>query len=143
MDAKQWLEAVRHVDDEVAVLRRSMFDAYALATSGVAQLDGVRAQTSLDPHKFDRIAILDEAVYDRIQELCAMKAQAVNVITKLDDPRQRQVLLAYYVDSRTADGRKKTWEMVCVELSYSWSRLMEIRSAALAAIEEKADRIGL
>lgn len=141
MDAKQWLEAVRHVDDEVAVLRRSMFDAYALATSGVAQLDGVRAQTSLDPHKFDRIAILDEAVYDRIQELCALKAQAVNVITKLDDPRQRQVLLAYYVDSRTADGRKKTWEMVCVELSLSWRQLMYTRSSALQAVEKFCDRI--
>ena len=141
MDAKQWLESVRHVDDEVAVLRRSMFDAYALVTSGVAQLEGVRTSGSPDPHKFDRIAILDEAVYDRIQELSALKAQAVNVISKLADPRQRQVLLAYYVDSRTADGRKKTWEMVCVELSLSWRQLMYTRSAALQAVGKFCDRI--
>lgn len=142
MTAKAWLEEVRHVDDEVAVLRRSMFDAYAMATSATSRLSEAKAQTSPDPHKFDRIAILDEAIYDRIAELSAMKAKAVKVISSLEDPRQRQVLLAYYVDSRTSDGVKKTWEMVCVELSYSWSRLHEIRSAAIAALDEKADRSG-
>lgn len=141
MTAKEWLEAVRHVDDEVAVLRRSMFDAYSQLTSGVAQMNAAPVHGSPDPHKFDRVAILDEAIYDRIAELSAMKAQAVNVISRLADPRQRQVLLAYYVDSRTADGRKKTWEMVCVELSLSWRQLMYSRSAALTAVEAFCDRI--
>lgn len=141
MTAKEWLEAVRHVDDEVAVLRRSMFDAYSQLTSGVAQMNAAPVHGSPDPHKFDRVAILDEAIYDRIAELSAMKAQAVNVISRLEDPRQRQVLLAYYVDSRTSDGQRKTWEMVCVELHLSWRQLMYSRSAALTAVEAFCDRI--
>ena len=70
-----------------------------------------------------------------------MKAQAVRVISLLPDPRQRQVLMAYYVDCRTKDGRKKTWEMVCVELSLSWRQLMYTRRTALDAVEKFCDRI--
>jgi len=140
MTAQEWLNQVREVDDEIKVLRRSMFDAWAQATSTTPSLDGVAVQHSPDPHKFDGVAELDEAISDRIQELSAMKAQAVRIIALLSDPRQRQVLTAYYVDCRTRDGVRKTWEMVCVELSLSWRQLMYSRQAALQAVEEFCDR---
>lgn len=142
MTAKQWLSQVREADEEIQILRRSMFDAWLQAVKTTPTLDGVVVQRSTDPHRFDGIAELDEAIYDRIRELSAMKAEAVRVIARLPDPAQRKALTAYYVDCRTTDGRRKTWEMVAVELSYSWSRLMEIRSAAMAALDERPDRIG-
>ena len=141
MTAQEWLNQVREVDDEIRILRRSMLDAWALATSTTPTLDGVAVQHSADPHRFDGVAELDEAIYDRIRELSAMKAQAVRVIAALPDPRQRQVLTAYYVDCRTKDGARKTWEMVCVELSLSWRQLMYCRQAALRAVEAFCDRI--
>lgn len=142
MTAKEWLTQVREADEEIQILRRSMFDAWLQAVKTTPTLDGVVVQRSADPHRFDGIAELDEAIYDRIRELSAMKAKAVRVIAMLPDPAQRKALTAYYVDCRTTDGRRKTWEMVAVELSYSWSRLMEIRSAAMAALDERPDRIG-
>ena len=142
MTAQNWLTQVREADEEIQILRRSMFDAWAQATRTTPSLDTVAVQHSPDPHRFDGIAELDEAIYDRIRDLSAMKAQAVRVIGMLPDPAQRKALMAYYVDCRTADGRKKTWEMVAVELSYSWSRLMEIRGAAMRALDERPDRIG-
>ena len=141
MTAAEWLSQVREVDDEVRILRRSMFDAWAQATSTTPTLDGVAVQHSSDPHRFDGVAELDEAIYDRIRELSAMKAQAVRVIAALPDPRQRQVLTAYYIDCRTRDGVRKTWEMVAVELSLSWRQLMYCKKAALRAVEEFCDRI--
>ena len=137
MNAQEWLTQVREADEEIQILRRSMFDAWALATSTTPTLDGIAVQTSHDPHRFDGIAELDEAIYDRIRELSAMKAKAVRVISSLPDPRQRKALIAYYVDCRDDRGRKKTWEMVAVELAYSFSQLMEIRSRALRALDEK------
>lgn len=137
MTAQEWLTQVREADEEIQILRRSMFDAWLLAIKTTPTLDGVAVQTSHDPHKFDGIAELDEAIYDRIRDLSAMKAQAVRVIAGLPDPRQRKALTAYYVDCRDREGRKKTWEMVAVELSYSFSQLMEIRSRALRALDEK------
>ncbi len=141
MTAQEWLQQVREVDDEVQILRRSMFDAYALATKTTAGLDGVAVQASPDPHKFDGVAELDEAIWERIRMLSAMKAKAVRVIGALQDPRQRQVLTAYYVDCRTHDGQRKTWEMVAVELHMSFRQLWYTRGAALRAVEEFCDRI--
>ena len=141
MTAKEWLTQVREADEEIQILRRSMFDAWLQAVKTTPTLDGVVVQHSADPHRFDGIAELDEAIYDRIRELSAMKARAVRVIAMLSDPRQRQVLTAYYVDCRTRDGRRKTWEMVAVDLSLSWRQLMYCRNAALQAVENFCDRI--
>ena len=136
MNAQEWLQQVRAADDEIQILRRSMFDAYAQATSTTAPVDGVVVQHSADPHRFDGIAELDEAIYDRIRDLSAMKAQAVRTIARLPDPRQRQVLTAYYIDCRTKDGLRKTWEIVAVELFMSWGSLMNTRKAALDAVDK-------
>ena len=136
MNAQEWLQQVRAADDEIQILRRSMFDAYAQATSTTAPVDGVVVQHSADPHRFDGIAELDEAIYDRIRDLSAMKAQAVRTIARLPDPRQRQVLTAYYIDCRTKDGLRKTWEMVAVELFMSGGSLMNTRKAALDAVDK-------
>lgn len=137
MTAQEWLTQVREADEEIQILRRSMFDAWLLATKTTPTLDGVAVQHSADPHRFDGIAELDDAIFQRIRELSAMKAQAVRVIAMLPDPRQRKVLTSYYVDCRTPDGRKKTWEMVAVELGYSWRQLMRIRDEAMPAMEER------
>ena len=141
MNAQEWLQQVRAADDEIQILRRSMFDAYAQATSTTAPLDGVVVQHSADPHRFDGIAELDEAISDRIRDLSAMKAQAVRTIARLPDPRQRQVLTAYYIDCRDRHGQRKTWEMVAVELALSWRQLMYTRRQALEAVEKFCDRI--
>ena len=142
MTAQAWLQQVREADEEIQILRRSMYDAWLNATKTTPSLDGVGVKSASDPHKYDLIAELDEAIADRIRELSGMKAQAVRLIATLTDPRQRKVLSSYYVDSRAADGRRKTWEMVAVELSYSWSRMMEIRAQALAALDKIPDGNG-
>ena len=141
LTARDWLDQVRAADDEIAVLRRTMLNSWMIATKTTATLDGVAVQQTPSPHRYDGIAELDEAIYDRIRDLSALKAQAVRIIALLQDPRQREVLTAYYVDCRDKDGRKKTWEMVCVELSLSWRQLMYTRRTALDAVEKFCDRI--
>ena len=141
MTVQEWLAQVRAADEEIKLLRRSMFDAWMQAVRTTPSLDGLGVQNNADPHRFDGIAELDEAIYERIRDLSALKAQAVRIIALLPDPRQRQVLISYYVDCRTNDGRRKTWEMVAVELSISWRQLMYARKSALEAVEKFCDRI--
>lgn len=140
--AQEWLLQVREADEEIHLLRRTMYDAWLQAVRTTPSLDGLPVQHSPDPHKFDGIAELDEAIYDRIRELSAIKARAVRVIAMLPDPRQRKVLTAYYVDCRTADGRRRTWEMVAVELGLSFRQTMYSRDSALRAMEELGEFCG-
>ena len=135
MSARELLEQVREADDEILLLRRSVWDTWAKLTSTTAALDGVVVQHTSDPHRLDAVADLDDAVYARIAELSAMKARAVRLISRLTIPAQRKVLLAYYVDGVDARGRRKTWEGVAYELGYSLRQAQRIRDDALAAVE--------
>ena len=56
------------------------------------------------------------------------------VINRLDDSRQRAVLLAYYVNCRRG-GMRKGWEDVAMELGYSIRRVHDLRAQALEAVE--------
>ena len=135
MSARELLEQVREADEEILLLRQSVWDTWAKLTSTTAPLDGVVVQHTADPHKLDAVADLDDAVCARIRELSAMKAQAVRLITGLSNPSQRRVLLAYYVDGIDSRGRKKTWEGVAYELGYSLRRVQQIQNDALIAVE--------
>lgn len=138
MSARELLEQVREADDEILLLRRSVWDTWAKLTSTTAAVDGVVVQHTSDPHRLDAVADLDEAVYARIAELSAMKARAVRMISGLASPMQRKVLLAYYVDGVDARGRRKTWEGVAYELGYSLRQIHQLRNDALAAVENFA-----
>lgn len=135
MSARELLEQVREADDEILILRRSVWDTWAKLTSTTAAPDGVVVQHTADPHRLDAVADLDDAVYARIAELSAMKARAVRLISGLASPMQRKVLLAYYVDGVDARGRRKTWEGVAYELGYSLRRVQQLQAEGLAAVE--------
>lgn len=137
MTAKEWLEQVREADEEIERLRHAVLDTWLQLTRTTPSFTAAAVQSTPEPHRYDAVAILDEAVYDRIRDLSAMKAQAVRVICALPDPRQRQVLLAYYVDCRDRFGEKKTWEAVAVEVHMAYPTLFRIRGAALAALDAK------
>ena len=134
MSARELLEQVREADDEILLLRRSVWDTWAKLTSTTAPVDGVVVQHTADPHKLDAVGDLDDAVYARIAELSAMKARAVRLIGRLASPMQRKVLLAYYVDGVDARGRRKTWEGVAYELGFSLRQVHRLRDSGLAAV---------
>ena len=135
MSARELLEQVREADEEIILLRQSVWDTWSKLTSTTAPLDGVVVQHSADPHRLDAVGELDGAVYSRISELSAMKARAVRLITGIPSPAQRQVLLSYYVNGVDRYGRRKTWEGVAYELGYSLRQVHRFRDAGLDAVE--------
>ena len=136
MTARDLLEQVRFLDDEVAQLRElraSVFDDLTRTTARLTK-DGVRGGG--DPHRMDAAARLAGDVDAKLRELAAAKRAALGVVSRLDDTRHRAVLMAYYVNCRGRDGRRRTWEDVAAELHLSWSSLMRARSDALDAVEK-------
>lgn len=140
MTVKQWLSRAREADGEVERLLAMRSNAWAAAVRVVSVLDGVGRRPKQDAHRFESLAALDEEVSRELERANAAKAEALRAIGALADPQQRKVLRAYYVDCRLPDGRRKTWEMVAVELSMSWRSLMRLHAAALRALEDARPR---
>ena len=134
MKARDLLEQVRYLDDEVAQLRELRASVFNDLTRTTARLsmDGVRGGG--DPHRLDAAAALAGDVDAKLRELAAAKRAALGVINRLDDSRQRAVLLAYYVNCRRG-GMRKGWEDVAMELHYSLAQVKRVRDAALGAVE--------
>lgn len=135
MSARELLEQVRWIDDEVAALRELRASVWDDLTGTTARISKAAVFGSQDPHRLDAAARLAGDVDAKLHELAEAKRAALGVINRLDDSRQRAVLLAYYVNCRARDGRRKTWEDVAEELQYSLRQVFRIRDDGLAAVE--------
>lgn len=129
MTAKQWLNRARRLDEELAKLEDTRERIYARVTSITQSYDSDGAQSSKDPHKFDRLAELDGLISERTDELVHIKAEILAAINRLPDRRQRLVLISYYVDG-------KTWEQTAVDMNYSYMHVTRIHGYALQEIEK-------
>lgn len=138
MTVKQWLSQAREADGELERLLAMRSNAWAAAVRVVSVLDGVGRRPKNDSRRFESLAALDEEVCRELERANAAKAKVLRAVSALSDPQQRQVLRAYYVDCRLPDGRRKSWEMVAVELSLSWRHVMRLHAEALRALENAA-----
>lgn len=127
MNAKQWLSRGRWIEKEISALIRTRDETRDRLTHITQNYDGDGAQATKDPHKFDSLIELEYKLDERIDALCAVKAEILDAISKLEDSRERLALQLYYIDM-------KTWEEVCVELHYSWRQTMYIRKQAISHI---------
>ena len=87
------------------------------------------AQSTKNPHKFDRLVELESLVDAKIDEQIAMKAETLETIMKLQDRRQRMVLMGYFIEM-------KTWEQVAVDLNYSYMHITRIHGYALKEVQK-------
>ena len=129
MRAKDFLYRARGVEYEIRALKESEREAWDRATRITQNYDGDGAQSTKDPHKFDALVELEYKLDERIDELCAVKTEILAAIGKLEDSRERLALQLYYIDM-------KTWEEVCVEMTYSWKQMMRIRKKAISHVDE-------
>ena len=90
--------------------------------------DSDGAQSTKNPHKYDRLVELESLVDAKIDKQIALKAEILNTIMQLEDRRQRLVLMEYYVEM-------KTFEQVAVDMNYSWRQIMNIHGHALKEVQ--------
>lgn len=129
MNAKQFLSRGRWIEREITSLIRTRDETRDRLTHITQNYDGDGAQTTKDPHKFDSLVELEDKIDELIDRLYATKTEILDVIDKLEDRREFLALKVYYIDM-------KTWEEVCVEMTYSWKQMMRIRKKAISHVAE-------
>ena len=129
MTAKQYMNRVRRVDQEIQMLERLIQRTRESVEAVTQKYDGDGAQATKNPHKFDRLVELEGLVDQKIQEQLTLKAETLLTIGKLKDRRQRMILTEYYLEMRT-------FEEISVDLHYSWKQVHRIHGHALSAVDE-------
>lgn len=128
MNAKYFLSRGRWLEREITALMQTRDETRSRLTRVTQNYEADGAQSTKDPHKFDALLELEDKLDERIDALCAVKAEILEAIGKLEDGRERLVLQLYYIDM-------KSWEQVAVDLNYSWRQTMNIRKRAIRNIE--------
>lgn len=128
MTAKQYLNRVRRIDKEISALLRLVQKTRESLETITQNYDSDGAQSTKNPHKYDRLVELESLVDQKIDEQIQMKADILCTIMQLDDRRQRLVLMEYYIEM-------KTWEQVAVDLGYAWRHVMRLHGMALKSLQ--------
>ena len=129
MTAKQYLGRVRRVDREISALLRMVEKTRESVTSITQKYDSDGAQSTKDPHKFDKLAELESLVDEKVDQLVDLKAEVLNTIMQLKDRRHREVLIDYYLNMMT-------WEQVAVDCNYSYQHTHRIHGRALQELQK-------
>ena len=129
MTAKQYLNRVRRIDKEIEALLRLVQRTRESLETVTQNYDSDGAQSTKNPHKYDRLVELESLVDAKIDEQIAMKSEILQTIMKLSDRRQRLVLMEYYIEM-------KTFEQVAVDIHYSWRQIMNIHGHALKEVQK-------
>lgn len=129
MNVKAWLNRARNIDREIDSLLRERSEMRDMLFSVTSNYEAIVVSGTKDPHKFDRLAILETEIDNQIDNLVSVKAEILRAINKLDDGRFRDVLRLRYLESRT-------FEQIAVEINYSYKQTCRIHGRALLKIEE-------
>lgn len=129
MNVKAWLNRARNIDREIDSLLRERSEMRDMLFSVTSNYEAIVVSGTKDPHKFDRLAILETEIDSQIDNLVSVKAEILRAINKLDDGRFRDVLRLRYLESRT-------FEQIAVEINYSYKQTCRIHGRALLKIEE-------
>ena len=132
MTAKQYLNRVRRIDKEIEALLRLVQRTRESLETVTQNYDSDGAQSTKNPHKYDRLVELESLVDEKIDQQISLKAEILNTIMQLEDRRQRLVLMEYYVEM-------KTWEQVAVDLGYAWRHVMRLHGMALKSMQGVLD----
>lgn len=132
MTAKQFMNRARRVDKEIAALEQMIERTRDNLTRITQNYDSDGAQSTKDPHKYDRLLELEGVVAEKIDEQIRMKKEIIETISQLKDRRQRIVLTEYYLNM-------KTWEQVAVDINYSYMHVTRIHGYALKEVQRIID----
>lgn len=129
MNARTWLNRAKNIDREIDGLIQIRDEAVRRALSVTQSFSSDVVQSTKDPHKFDRIAELEDEINQRIDALLCAKAEINAGISKLNDGRYREILRLRYLG-------EKRFEEISVAIHYSYKQTCRMHGRALLLMEE-------
>ena len=126
MTTKQFLKQARGIDREIKALEDARQQELARVLSVTAKLTGDPVSGTKDPHRFDRLAELDELINRKIDDLVDTKAEIITGIYRLRDGRYRTVLLEHYINM-------KAFAEIAADMGMSERHIARLHGHALIA----------
>lgn len=126
--ARSYLSRARNIDHEIDVLLQAENETRDRLMAITQRYDGDGAQSTKDPHKYDKLAELSSLIDQKTDELVALKAEILEMIGRLPERRQRNVCNSYYI-------RMRTFEQIAVEEHYSYRQVKRIHSKSLLLVD--------
>lgn len=127
-NARQWLNRARKIDREINQDLELIRHTHERLTNVTQALDAITVSGTKDPHKFDSLVEMEDAINAKIDELVNIKTEIFRLLSRLPNRNQRLALIAYYLDM-------KTWEQVAVDMYYSYDNVMRLRKLGLIEVE--------
>lgn len=135
--AKALLYSVRNEQREINIIRTLMWQAEMdLLPSGI-RYDKDSVQSSPEDHMLETVSRYskDMAKYRRqlerhLRTIAPKRSRAIALISRLDDPAQRQVLELFFLDAR-----RLTMQQVADEMVYSVRQTYNIYKEALKRLQ--------
>ena len=136
MDIEKTLTQLRLSDDELRQLYEARSGVWDLLTSTTTRMSPTGSRGGGDVHRMDILGTLTNRVDEQIRVLAELRVKAMDWIYKLDDSRQRAVLLAYFVNCRRQDGSLMTWDDVAGAVHISRRQVTRVYAAALENLQK-------
>lgn len=137
-ELKDFLRAIRSEQHEIAHLREMVAELETELLPQAIRYDRDKVQVSPD-EKFSKICakIVDyeDELGKSIAILVGRKLYAEQLIKKLDNEKEREVLRLYYLT--TENGLSLTWNQVAIRMNYFERHVKRIHGNALANLARK------
>ena len=133
-NAKKWLGRSRAITKELAALRAARKETFDQLTSIAQNYSPDGAQMTKNPHKFDRLAELNDLIDKKESELIETRLEITKAIIQVPSGNQRAVLLNYYV-------AVKTLEQIAVENGCSARNVQNVRTRGIFWIEKNIPEV--
>lgn len=134
MDAKTFFRAIRLERREIRILNEKIYAREMdLLPSGI-RYDKDNIQISIEDTMTAKLAELgdfEQKRKDLLKTLSARQAQAIEIISRIPDTKQRQVMEIYYFDTSNP-----TWDDVAEEMGYDRRWILRVHGAALGWIND-------
>lgn len=132
-DAKEFLQQYQDAEYEIRAKLDQIHRLRELSTSTTQALGGDRVQSSAE-NKLERIvakiADMESEVDEDIDKLVETKKQVAEVISRVPDAAQRNVLTLRYING-------KRWEEIAVDMNYNYRWVLELHGRALREISKR------
>ena len=127
-EARKWLGRARAMKRELKALKSARESTFEMLTSITQNYNSDGAQSTKDPHKFDKLAEYSAEIDRQIDHLYEVKAEIQKAISRLDDSRYRDILSGRYLDGLT-------FEEIAVKIKYSYKQTCRLHGRALIKME--------
>lgn len=131
-ELKDFLRTIRSEQQEIAHLRQMVAELEAELLPQAIRYDRDKVQVSPE-EKFSKtcakVVDYEEELGRSIAMLYGRKLYAEQMIKKLDDAKEREVLRLYYLT--TENGQNLTWNQVAIRMNYFERHVKRIHGNAL------------